>query len=384
MIWNSMVLMSVFDVFFITAACVALYYLIAHARAITEAGARRELILIGVGLAFWVLVYFADLLVMTVGPLFVSQREALATQRWVHQEMRWVTDAIAAGLILVAVVSIVRRFSTLVSAMQKNANALEVELDSRTNLQHELKAEALSQRASNRSKSEFLVGITHELRTPLNGIIGLAGLLANTDMNEDQKKLLATLEQSAQAMLARVNDVLDLSRLESGHVELRSIAFRPTELMNSVEALFSPLASEKDLTISTHASENARKHVIGDVLLIKQVLCNLVSNAVKFTPSGSIQIISDVTPAGADRVWLSFTVIDTGIGLSDEDVARLSQPGLEGQGGESGLGLSISWRLAQLMEGDLTIESEQRKGSAFTVRLQVQREPEPEAEDVVA
>lgn len=384
MIWDSMVLMSMFDVFFISAAAITIFFLVRHARAIEFADARREFLIMTAGILTWSLIYLIDLLIMTVGPLFMEQRQVIQAMLALHTEYRWVIDAIAAALLLTGFVGMIRKLSALLSTLQKTTDTLEMELDSRTTLQRELKAEALTQRASSRSKSEFLVGISHELRTPLNGIIGLAGLLANTDMADDQRKLLTTLEQSAQAMLARVSDVLDLSKLESGHVELRSVAFRPSELVSTVEALFRPLAIEKGLAVSTHASDSARRYVIGDALLIKQVLCNLVSNAVKFTPTGSIKIVSDVTKAGRDRLWLNFTVIDTGVGLSDDEIETLSNPKSDTTTGDGGLGLSISWRLAQLMDGDISIDSEIEKGSAFTARLQVQREPRTDAEEPIA
>ncbi len=384
MIWDSIVLMSMFDVFFISAAAITIYFLVRHARAIQFADARREFQVMTAGIVTWSLIYLTDLLIMVVGPLFMEQRQVMQAMLALHTEFRWVLDAIAAALLLTGFVGVVRKLSVLLSTLQKTTDTLEMELDSRTTLQRELKAEALTQRASNRSKSEFLVGISHELRTPLNGIIGLAGLLANTEMADDQRKLLTTLEQSAQAMLSRVNDVLDLSKLESGHVELRSVAFRPSELVSTVEALFRPLAIEKGLAVSTHASDSARRYVIGDALLIKQILCNLVSNAVKFTPAGSIKIVSDVTKAGTDRLWLNFTVIDTGVGLNDDEIEILSNPKSDTTVGEGGLGLSISWRLAQLMDGEISIDSEIEKGSAFTVRLQVQREPRTDAEEPIA
>ncbi len=383
MVWNSLVLTSIFDVLFIAVACIAAYFLATHLRTINVVGAKRDRLFIVTGLAVWVSIYVADLVILLIGPMFFSQREALAAIRFLHQDARWFIDIAAGSLLLFGIISLTRNFGKALQSMQTTMEVLGTELDSRTSRQLELKAEVLTQRASNRSKSEFLVGLSHELRTPLNGIIGLAGLLANTELANDQRKLLTTLEQSAQAMLARVNDVLDLSKLESGHVELRAVAFRPSELVKSVDALFSPLANEKGLAVTTHTSETARRYVIGDALLIKQVLCNLASNAVKFTPAGSIQIISDVSSAGKDRLWLSFTVIDSGVGLGDEDVERLSKPGGAGQVGEPGLGLSICWRLAQLMDGDLTIESELGAGSTFTVRLQVQREPRTEAAEVV-
>lgn len=383
MIWNSIVLMAVFDVFFISAAAITLYFIVTHARAISFADTRREFLVIAIGIVVWSLVYLTDLVIMVAGPLFLTHRDAMAAMLALHTEYRWFVDATAAALLLTGFIGLIRKLSLLLRTMQKTTDSLEIELDSRTTLQRELKAEALTQRASNRSKSEFLVGISHELRTPLNGIIGLAGLLSNTDMKDDQRKLLTTLEHSAQAMLTRVNDVLDLSKLESGHVELRSVAFRPSELMNTVEALFQPLATEKGLAVSSHASETARRYVIGDSMLIKQVLCNLVSNAVKFTKTGTIKIVSDVTKAGNDRLWLNFTVIDTGVGLNEDEVELLSSPGSETQVGEGGLGMSISWRIAQLMDGDITIDSEEGRGSAFTVRLQVQREPRSEADESV-
>lgn len=386
MIWNSMVAMSVFDVFFIAATATVIYVLITQGKAIAFAGAQTYLRILMAGIIVWSSIYVADLIIMLVGPIFVSRMAAMEAMTFLHQNARWVIDAAAIGLLVAGFVGLVRHFNRLLETMQVNSEALQIELDTQTTLHDELKDKARSERMTSRSKSEFLLGLSHELRTPLNGIIGLTGLLANTELEDDQRKLLTTLEQSAQAMLTRVNDVLDLSKLESGQVQLRSVPFRPADLVQAVEALFAPLASKKGLAFSAHASELARRTVIGDHMLIKQIICNLVSNAIKYTPTGSIRIVADVRETDSERVWLQFSVIDTGVGMDAERVARVSKPSqsMDETDGELGLGLSIAWRLAELMDGDISVESEPDKGAAFTVRLQVQNEPRADEEDLVA
>jgi signal transduction histidine kinase len=386
MIWNSMVAMGVFDIYFIVVTAIIIYFLAAHTRAVAFAGARVELRLLVIGLATFSSVYLVDLIVMIFGPMVASDSQTMMVMRDLHLNYRWIIDALAVALMMVGLLGLIRHFRSILATMQANRDELKHQLDSQSTLQNELKDRALTEHATSRSKSEFLLGLSHELRTPLNGIIGLTGLLANTELEDDQRKLLSTLEQSAQAMLTRVNDVLDLSKLESGQVTLRSVLFRPFDLLQSVEALFAPLAAKKGLVLTSHGSEWARRNVIGDHALIKQIVCNLVSNAIKFTPAGSIQVIADVQEAQNGRLALSFSVIDTGVGMSSEQVERLSQPvavAAEVEG-DLGLGLSISWRLAQLMDGDITIESQLEQGTAITVRLEVQAEPGLEGEGLVS
>jgi signal transduction histidine kinase len=386
MIWNSMTAMGVFDIYFIVVTVIIIYFLAVNAKAVAFVGARVELRLLVAGLVIFSSLYFFDLVLMIFGPMLGSDEQTMMAMQDLHLNYRWVIDAVAIGLMMIGLVGLIRHFSRMVDIMRSNRETLKVELTSQSSVQDDLKKKASAARESSRSKTEFLLGLSHELRTPLNGIIGLTGLLSNTELGDDQRKLLTTLEQSAQAMLVRVNDVLDLSKLETGQVQLRAVLFRPIDLVQAVEALFAPLAAKKGLTLSCHGSEWARLNVIGDHALIKQILCNLVSNAIKFTPAGTINLVVDVREADDGRLALSFSVIDTGVGMPPDQVERLSRPvpvGSESTG-EVGLGLSISWRLAELMDGKISIESELHKGSAVTVSLQVQAEPSIEDDALVA
>jgi len=365
-------LTGAFNFAFALFSLIAAYTIFAHWKTVRLAGATRAFHFFLLGIYVWGSYNLISLLLLVFNPLMGLQGGAMESLSQFILNARWASEVIAFGFMLIGFVGLMSRFNEILGDLKKSADSLEVELDSQSVRESDLKHEVVAQRVSDRSRSEFLFKISHELRAPLNGVLGLTALLANTDLKTEQRKLLGSLERSAQGMLSRVNDLLNMLKLESGRVEVRSIPFNPVELASTSHALFAPLALEKGLTFSASNSETAEQNVVGDEKLIKQIITNLLSNAIKYTQTGSIQLISEVTTSNEGHLWLSYSVIDTGIGLAGEAVAKMSKTGAQGAAEDYGMGLSMCWKLAALMGGDMSVESELEKGSAFTARLRVQ------------
>ncbi|WP_300530201.1 HAMP domain-containing sensor histidine kinase [Maricaulis sp.] len=376
MIWDPVLLKSVLDLFYAAATITVIVLLIRCAQTPALHELRGDFFLITIGLFLRFGFYGLDLMTVVLGPGLIGQERALAFSDYLHTSVQPPIDFISTIFLIIGFLQLLRRLMAMFGRMQRSEAALRQELGSRSETESELIAKAERQRVSNRSKSEFMVGISHELRTPLNGIIGLASLMSNTDMSGDQRKLLSTLEQSAKAMLSRVNDVLDLARLESGQIELRTQSFSPCELARNVDALYQPFAGEKGLELKTSCTDDAQGLVIGDAVLIKQALNNLVSNAIKYTPSGSVSIETDVHAAAAERLWLQIWVSDTGIGMDQAIIDRVADPMHTINEGETGLGLAIASRIVKLLNGRLLIETTRQTGTRIGFQVQVQIEPE--------
>lgn len=234
------------------------------------------------------------------------------------------------------------------------------------------------------AKGQFLAMMSHEIRTPLNGVLGMILLAKEESREAEVKRQLALVESSANALRAIVDDVLDLSRLEQGAIDLEKRRFNPAELVNEIQNLFNPLAGQKDVVLATEIDEKSFQ-LIGDQHRIKQVLSNLVGNALKFTEQGRVTIHSKFETDLSDNVVWRISVRDTGIGMSDVQVSglfeRFSQAdaSITRRYGGSGLGLSISKQLAELMGADITVTSEEGVGSEFTLSLSLQVAEKAEA-----
>ena len=231
---------------------------------------------------------------------------------------------------------------------------------------------------ANRSKSEFLANMSHEIRTPLNGVIGINAALARTQLTPEQAKMVDLIATSGETLETLLTDVLDLARIESGHLELKAEAFDLSGCLESVVALFETGARQKSLDVNLMVEPVLAGAFVGDVVRIRQVVSNLLSNAVKFTGEGHITV--NATQAEDGRVVISVT--DTGIGFDSEVKARLFQRFEQADGsitrrfGGTGLGLAISRALAEAMEGALEADSEPGIGSTFTLTLNLARAPE--------
>jgi two-component system sensor histidine kinase/response regulator len=232
--------------------------------------------------------------------------------------------------------------------------------------------------AANLAKSQFLATMSHEIRTPMNGVLGMANLLSSTSLNDRQQRLVANVSRSGQALLGIINDILDFAKIEAGKFELSAVPFDPRDAMAELTDLFSERCAKKGLEFIYFVAEDVPSQLIGDPARLRQILINLVGNAIKFTERGEILVELSLLRNGLDGVTLSFAVEDTGIGIVPEQCSRVFESFHQVDGsmtrsrGGSGLGLAITRQLVELMGGKISVESELGRGSrfAFTARLQ--------------
>ncbi len=228
---------------------------------------------------------------------------------------------------------------------------------------------------ASRIKSEFLANMSHEIRTPLNGILGFTNLLQKSELTSRQQDYLGTIEKSAESLLGIINEILDFSKIEAGKLMLENLPFNLRDLLQDTLTILAPAAHAKQLELVSLVYRDTPLALIGDPLRLKQVMTNLVNNAIKFTREGSIVVRAMLEEENDDRAQLRISVQDTGIGLADEDLRALFQAfsqadnSLNRQPGGSGLGLVICKRLIEEMGGEIGVDSTPGLGSEFWVSL---------------
>jgi len=255
-----------------------------------------------------------------------------------------------------------------------------VVMDDVTELKHieeKLEEARDSAEKANRAKSGFLAAMSHEIRTPLNGILGFASLLRETPLNSEQEDFCESIHRSGEELLLLINDILDFSKIEAGRLELENVSFNLPTLLHELIHFFGPMAKQKGLNIVGSLSPNLPENIMGDPTRLRQILTNVLANAVKFTEKGSIRLEAEASCQNGENPLVRLSVTDSGIGIRPEVLSRIfdafeqADASVNRRFGGTGLGLTVCRRLAEAMGAYLTVESCVGRGSTFSLQLPV-------------
>ncbi|MEJ0099516.1 MAG: two-component regulator propeller domain-containing protein [Pseudomonadota bacterium] len=339
---------------------------------------------------------------LPAGDHVLEVRAASADSPWsaplrfaLHRDQKpWLTPwayAVYALLIGLAIALRIRHEKRKFRDIERARDHLETQVKERT---VELVESNRQLAEAARAKSDFLDRMSHELRTPMNGVVGMTELLSRTSLSATQTHLTKTIRASAHILLQIVNDLLDLSKIRAGKVALESLPVDIGQVLEECTSLFAGAAEAKGLELIVCPPRDTRRALRGDPLRVRQVLMNLVGNAVKFTSQGEIVVRADVEQLGEDKATVRLSVTDTGIGIDEAVLAKIFEPFTQAdekttrQFGGTGLGLAICRELAEVMGGRISVESRAQVGSTFTLHLPMQLGPElpvePQLRKVVA
>ncbi|MDL0432392.1 transporter substrate-binding domain-containing protein [Marinobacter sp. TBZ242] len=342
-----------------------------------------------------------------LGSLDASETEAIYN-RWIHLDIEQETDyTVVRRIVLIAIVVVLiflywnRKLSREVDERIRSENALRRSEDELRAAKLEAERLAREAEAASLTKSEFLANMSHEIRTPMNAVIGYSDLLSNTVRDPQQRNYLDAIRAGSRSLLMLINDILDLSRIEAGKMRLEYSAVSMRRLLSDVRHIFDLRATEQGISLEVSVDSKMPAAMMLDETRLRQVLFNLVGNAIKFTHEGGVTVRATATPRksggggpAADgstdkRRWyrLVVTVADTGVGIPVEQQEQIFEAFEQQEGqnsrryGGTGLGLAISRKLVRMMGGELTVESEPGAGSTFTVTLPRVEVTDEQAED---
>lgn len=289
----------------------------------------------------------------------------------------WPAYRLMAGLMVVLAI-VTWRFASDLEPFQKSFSATRLErrlAHERKEAEFKLIAAKESAETANRAKSEFLANMSHELRTPMTAILGFTDLLLDNVKNQENIDSIHTIKENGDYLIRLVNDILDLSKIEAEKLEVEQIGCAPHKVISDVASLMEVRAKAKSLPIKVRFEGPIPETIRSDPTRLRQILINLVGNAIKFTETGSVQIVTRLRDESADEPKLQFDVIDTGIGIAESQFERLFVPFTQADGsttrrfGGTGLGLTISRRLVELLGGEISVVSSVGKGSKFSVTV---------------
>ncbi|MBC8199747.1 MAG: HAMP domain-containing protein [Desulfobacterales bacterium] len=280
------------------------------------------------------------------------------------------------------------QLSQAFNKMTEDLKDTTTSIDKLKNTEEDLRKAKEGAEAANRAKSSFLAGMSHEIRTPMNAVIGMADLLSDTPLTDMQKEYLEMLTVSANNLLDVINDVLDMSKIEAGHLEIEKAEFDLMDVVESAGVGLSAKASQKDIKLLYRIKSDVPRYILGDSTKLRQILINLAGNSIKFTEKGEIVVNVEILERSGDDITLHFSVKDTGIGISKERLSKIFESFTQADSsttrkyGGTGLGLTISKQLVEKMGGKIWVESEMGKGSTFhfTIRSTAVEKPEEKKE----